>query len=145
MLIDAQNLFDDGSTVLAGVTTTVLASQNTIDGQVARNLGVGRDIYLFIAVVAALVGASATIKVILQTSPDNVTWTDEQTIGTFAALALVGANLVAKLQPNLINAEYMRLTYTISGGTLTSAQLKSFFTADIDAYTSYANRSQITG
>lgn len=145
MLIDAQNLFDDGSVVLAGVSTTVIASQNTIDGQVARNLGVGRDIYLFVAVVAALVGASSTIKVILQTSPDNVTWTDKQTLGTFAALAAVGASLVAKLQPGLVDAEYMRLTYTVGAATLTSAQLKSFFTLDIDAYTSYPNRSQITG
>jgi hypothetical protein len=145
MIIDAQNLFEDGSVVLAGVTTTVLASQNTVDGQVARNLGVGKDIYLFVAVVAALVGASATLVVKLQTSPDNVTWTDKQTIGTLAALAAVGASLVAKLQPGLVDAEYIRLTYTVTGGTLTAGQLKASFTESIDAYTNYPNRSQITG
>jgi len=136
MFLDAQNQFDDNAAHL-----TTEASDNLIDLGGARDLGVGEEIYFVIQVDTAFTDASSnsTMTITLETD-DNAAFssaTTGQTIGTFAALAVAGTRLVAKLQPEVINERFLRVKYTVANGNLSTGKFTAFLTKDLQAYTSY--------
>lgn len=143
MLIDAQNLYSDAQAVTASA-----ASTNIIDHDISRNLGVGQELYLVVVCDVAMTDASSdsTVAVTLESDNDSAFGSvdDTQTIGTFAALSAVGARLVAKLSPDLVDSRYSRVYYTVANGNLSTGSFTAFLTTSIDAYTAYANGYAIT-
>ena len=109
-------------------------SENVIDLSVARDIGVGRDLYVVVHVEAAITG---TLQVNVETD-DNDSFssaTVKADIGSFAASAAAGAVLLYKLSPDVMDERYVRLDFNdATGGTV-----GAFMTTDVDAYTNYAS------
>jgi hypothetical protein len=136
MYLDAQNLFSDAQAITASA-----ASTNLIDFGSARDIGVGRELYLVVVVDTTFTdaGSDSTVTVTLETD-DNEAFssaTAVQTIGTFAALTAAGSRLVARLQPDAGWEQYVRAYYTVANGNLTTGALTAFLTTDIQAWTAY--------
>lgn len=143
MIMDVQNRFSNAQAI-----TATAASTDIVDlGITGRNVGVGEDVYLVAQVVSAFTdtGSDSTVTVTAETD-DNTgmsSATTVATLGTFAALAAVGARLIIKLP--IANLErYLGLRYTVAGGNLTTGAITAFLTKDIDAYKSYADNSTFT-
>lgn len=137
MYVDAQLRYSNAQAV-----TAAAASTNVLDHKIARNLGVGQDLYLVVLCTTAMAdtGSDSTLAVTLESDNDEAFGSVDktQTIGTFAALTAAGSRLVAKLQPDMVNSRYSRVKYTPAGGDLSGGAFTAFLTTDIDAYTSYA-------
>lgn len=146
MLFDALNLFSDAQAV-ASESENGVASSSVVNFGVARNIGVGENLYVVVSVDVALTDGSSNsaVQVDLQSSAyeafNSVATT--QVIGTFAALSAIGTKLIARIQPDKLNSQYGRLLYTSSNGNLTTGSFTAFVAHDIDAYTSYAAGTDI--
>lgn len=143
MIIDAHNLFSEAQAV-----TAAAASTNYIDLGIARDIGVGEDLYVVVVCTVAMTdsGSDSTLAVALETD-DNSSFssaTASQSIGTFAATSAAGTRLVAKLQPDKVDERYIRLYYTPANGNLSTGSFTAFLCKDIDAYTSYADAITIS-
>lgn len=142
--VDSQLEFSDSQAV-----TATAASTNIVDFKTGFvDAGVGRDIYFVCNVTVDMTdaGSDSTITVTLETD-DNEAFssaTTAQTIGTFPALSLAGTRLVAKLQPEKITEQFLRVQYTTTNGDLTTGSFDAFLTLDIDAFTAYPSGSTIT-
>lgn len=144
MLFDAQNKYSDAQAV-----TAAAASTNIIDHGIARNMGVGENLYLVVICDVAMTDASSnsTLAVTLETDNDvafGSATTAAQTIGTFAALSAIGTRLVARLAPSALNERYSRLYYTPANGDLSTGSFTAFLVKDIDAYTAYPDAVTIS-
>ena len=140
-IIDAQNLFSEDQTVTASA-----ASTNLIDLNAAGDLGAGENLYIRCHVVSALVGAGAAMTIKVQTD-DNASFssaTDGQTIGTFAAVAAAGTILTARIAPGTITERYVRLYYTVAGGTMTDSGVTSAIVHGISDTAVYADNITIS-
>ena len=128
MYIDAQLRFANGQT-LAGDAV----SENVLDFGLPRNLGVGEDLYIIVAVDADLTG---TLQVNVETD-DNDSFSSATVtadIGTFAAAAVAGSQIIYKVSPDVLNERYARLDF--NGAT--AGDVSAFMVKDIQKYTSYA-------
>lgn len=139
MKVDAHNLFSDAQAV-----TAAAASTNLIDlGVSLRNMGVGTPIYIVSQVDVAFTDSSSnsTLAVTLEqdTAAAFSSTTSIQTVGTFAALAAIGARLVAAISIDVITEQFVRLYYTPANGNLSTGSVTSFLTDHVQAYTSYAD------
>jgi hypothetical protein len=139
MKVDAHNLFSDAQAV-----TAAAASTNLIDlGVSLRNMGVGTPIYIVSQVDVAFTdsGSDSTLAVTLEqdTAAAFSSTTSIQTVGTFAALAAIGARLVAAISIDVITEQFVRLYYTPANGNLSTGSVTSFLTDHVQAYTSYAD------
>lgn len=122
----------------SALTVTSTASSSVVDFGSARNIGVGENLYLVVEVSSAMVGAGVSVVAAIDGSSDNGSWTSAvQTIGTFAAASAAGTQLIARLQPDVLNYEYLRVTFTVSGGTLSGGAFNAIIAHDIDDVTSY--------
>jgi hypothetical protein len=143
MYLDRQNQFSSAQAV-----TAAAASTDSIDLGAIRNLGVGEALYAVVVCTVAMTdaGSDSTLAVTLETD-DNSGFSSavtRQTIGTFAAVSAAGTRIVTRLQPDVINERYLRITYTPTGGSLSTGSFTAFLTHDIDAYTSYADAITIS-
>lgn len=140
MILDGQLQFSDAQavTATAGSTNQVDLGPTYQDQNV--DLGTGEELYVVASLASALVGAGATVTVTVQTDSDSAfgSPTTVQTIGTFAALSAAGTKLQAKLQPGLLE-KYIRLVYTVAGGTLTGGSIDAHLVKNIDSYRNYKN------
>lgn len=109
-------------------------SENVIDLSTARDIGVGRDLYVVVHVESAITG---TLQVNVETD-DNDSFSSANVsadIGSFAASAAAGSALIYKLSPDVMNEQYVRLDFNgATGGTV-----GAFMTTDVDKYTNYAS------
>lgn len=129
---------------LAQEALTSAATTNVIDLGIARNIGVGEDLYVVAIVTTAFTDAASnsTMEFRLQCDNDEAFGSVDsfQIIGSFPALSAIGERLVAKLQPDKLNSRYLRGYFTIDGnGDLSTGNFTVYITKDIQAYTSYAN------
>ena len=143
MILDAQNTFDDNAAHL-----TTEASDNVIDLKAIRNIGVGENLYLVVAVTAAFTdsGSDSTMAVTIETD-DNEAFasaTTTQTLGTFAALSAVGTQLIARIQPDMMDERYVRLKYTVANGDLSTGSFDAYIVKDIDQFKAYPKGYTIT-
>jgi len=143
MLIDALLRPANAQAVTASAATT-----DYIDLQIARNMGVGEDLYVVVICDVAMTdsGSDSTVAFKLESDNDSAFGSIDasQEVGTFAALSAIGTRLVAKLQPDKINSRYLRGYFTLANGNLTTGSFSVYIVKDIDAYTSYANGYSIT-
>jgi hypothetical protein len=133
-VLSAQPL-DTGDAITASA-----ASGAVYDATINRNLGLGEAIKVVANCTVAFTDGSSdsTVVVTLQTSDDNSSYADVQTIGTFAALTAIGTKLEAFLQPGAIIKRYIRAYYTVANGNLTTGSVAVFFTDAFDDQTAYA-------
>jgi hypothetical protein len=144
-IIDRQNLFSDGQ-ALSGAGT--VASTDTIDLQplysglggtnLARDLGVGEDIYLQVN-VTGVSGTSPTLSVALQTD-DNSAFSTPTTLYSSGAVALpaAGGQVLIVCLPYGDYEKFLRLNYTL-GGTSPTATIKAALVRGVTAQKIYTD------
>ena len=123
MILDADLQFSNGQ----DVATASTASTNIIDLGVARNIAVGKQMYIVVTVTTALTNTgSCTIK--LETDNDVAfgSATNAQAVGVFTTAA-AGTQLIVPIYPHNISERYMRLYYTKSG-TIDAGNVDAFLT-----------------
>ena len=132
MILDTQETFSDAQSVASAAGD--VASTNVYDTGAAADVGIGTDIYLYAKMNAALVGAGASIAVVLQDSADNSTFADVQVVSkvTGVAAAVANAELVRARLPIGLR-RYLRLAYRISGATTTGGTVSSYLVTDVQA------------
>lgn len=97
--------------------TASAASENVVDTQVLRDLGIGEPLFIVVQVAVAL-GATHTQTWTLEGDADN-SWggTTIYTIGQFAGSAAVGTKLVSIMPPGATYFRYLRLYNTHSSSS----------------------------
>jgi hypothetical protein len=94
-------------------------------------------------VTTTFVGAGAIVTPSLQTD-DNSAFSSAATVRTYDALAALspaGTFRIYELEPFTAAGtyeRYIRLMYTVSGGTLTASGISAFLVADVAAFRAYA-------
>jgi hypothetical protein len=143
MYVDKLALFSDAQAV-----TATAASTDYMDMGVARNIGVGSDLYVFVTVDVALTdsGSDSTITVSLE-GDSTTTFTPDasQTLFIIPALAAAGQKYYAKVSPDMAgNYRYLQLRYTTTGGNLTTGSFTAGLTTVIDKQNNYASGFSIS-
>jgi hypothetical protein len=134
---DAQNNYSD-----AQALTVTAVSTNLIDHGQDRNLGVGTQLLVEIAVDVAAGGTSPTMAVVLQTD-DNAAFSSAATVATSPTFAqadmTAGAVLYVPVPPDTRMERFSRLSYTM-GGTSPTVTVTAFLirASDIQAAPQYA-------
>lgn len=137
MLIDQYELFSSAQAI-----TAAAASTNSIDLRAERYIGVGaRPLYVVAQVTTAFTdsGSDSTLTVKMRTDTDSAmgSTADLFTIGTFAALAAIGDQLVAPIPFGAIE-RYVDLYYTPNNGNLSTGSVTAFITADPQYWKAFA-------
>lgn len=132
MILDTQTTFSDAQSVASAAGDVI--STNVYDTGAAADVGIGYDQFVYAKMNAALVGAGASIAVVLQDSADNSTFADVQVISkvTPVASATANAELVRARLPIGLR-RYIRLAYRISGATTTAGTVTSTIVLDVQA------------
>lgn len=141
MILDADLQFSDAQSV-----TATAASTNSLDLSAIRDIGTGQPMYVVMNLAAAMVGAGAIITVTAETD-DNSSFssaTTTQTLGVFPAVSAAGTKLVCAIAPDAANERYLRLKYTVSGGTLTSSSVDAFLSLSYEKVQHYADAITIS-
>jgi Bbp16-like protein len=138
MILDAMLLFSDAQAV-----TAAAGSDNTVDGSVARDIGTGEDLYVFVSVDVALTDASSDSTVTVALEGDSTTtFTPDgtDTLFTIPAVAAAGSVYYAKLSPGMASLafRYLRLKYTPNNGNLTTGSFTAGIVHDIAKFVPYA-------
>lgn len=137
MIHDAQNLFSDAQAI-----TAAAASTNIIDLGVARNIGVGQNLFVVVTIDTTLAdtGSNSTLTVALEgDSTTSFTPDGTQQLFIIPALAAAGNKYVARISPDYAsNYRYIRLYYTPNNGDLSAGAVTAFICNDPDNYTTYA-------
>lgn len=135
MIQDAQNQFSNAQAV-----TAAAASSNILDLGIARNLGVGENLFLIVDVIVAMTdtNSNSALRVDVETCSSSAFGTNAvaQTF-TIPALSAIGYQAVQRIQPGAVNERYVRLKYTPTTDNLTAGSFSSVFVHDADLYTSY--------
>ena len=143
MIFDAQNLYSD-----AQALTATAASENLIDHGIARDLGVGENLYIVLIVDVALTdsGSDSTVTVTIETDALAAfgSATTTQTLFTIPATSAIGAKFIARIQPDGINEAFSRLKYTMANGNLSTGSVTAFIAKDVDKFIPYADNSTIS-
>ena len=146
MLLDKELQFSDAQAITASA-----ASTNYLDLQLARNIGVGEELYLVFLVTVAFTDSDSdsTVTPVLQTD-DNTSFSSATAVRTYdalPALTAVGTYRYYKLEPFTAEGlyeRYLRTYYTVAGGNLTTGSISAFLTKDISAFQSYPVGFSIT-
>lgn len=133
MILDKTLLFSEEQ-----VITVTADSTNVIDLGVARDIGPGTPIYLYIGVAQTFTaGGAATLTISLQGSPDNAAWTTYLTSPAYALATLVaGAKLLSIAIPAIFSGQaiprYLKPVYTVATGPMTAGSLNAGLTLTRD-------------
>ena len=146
MLMDKQTLFSEEQAITASA-----ASANYIDLGVARNIGVGEDLYLVLTVTEEFddTGDDSTITPVLQTD-DNSAFSSAVAVRTYDTLAAnspVGTKKIYRLDP--VNdagtyEQYLRLYYTVAGGDLSAGKITAGLVCGVEAIKDYPTNFNVT-
>lgn len=143
MIRDGQTTFSDAQAI-----TSAAASTNVIDLSVARDMGIGQELYVVTVITTALTDSSSNSTVAVTAETDTAdsfgSATTAQTLYTIAAVAAAGTVYVARLQPFATDERYLRLYYTPANGNLTTGAWDSFLVATAQLSTFYPKGYEIT-
>lgn len=135
MIQDAQNQFSNSQAV-----TAAAASTNIIDLGIARNIGVGDNLYLIVDVTVAMTdtNSNSALRVDVETCSSAAFGTNAvaQTF-TIPAVSAIGYQLAQRLQPGAVNERYVRLKYTPTTDNLTAGSFTAVLVKDSDQFTAY--------
>lgn len=135
MYIDSQTQFSDDQALTAAGTTV---STNVYDTGAAADIGVGQAVMFFATVTSALLGGTS-VQAKLQTSADNVTFTDLGAGPVVPVAELVAGKKIAAFSVPHGAKRYLRAAYVVAG-TFTGGTVHSSLTLDVDA----GNRGTVT-
>lgn len=131
MIMDKELLFDDG---LAAVAAT---SAHVVDLGVARDLGVGENLYLSVSNVGgADLGAALTFTI---EQSDDEAFTAPEDAQVSGIMKVDQPQFAARLQPFGITKRYIRVKYSAAGDTLKVGIVK-----DINATRAYKSGFTVT-
>lgn len=131
MILDSQNTFCTAMSVARAVGDAV--STDVYDTGAAADVGIGENLYVYAKMDAALVGAGASIQVVLQDSADNSTFADAES-GRVVPVASATANAeLARLRVPLGLRRYLRVVFRISGATTTAGTASAMLALDVQA------------
>lgn len=131
MILDSQNTFCTAMSVARAVGDAV--STDVYDTGAAADVGIGENLYVYAKMDAALVGAGASIQVVLQDSADNSTFADAES-GRIVPVASATANAeLARLRVPLGLRRYLRVVFRISGATTTAGTASAMLALDVQA------------
>jgi hypothetical protein len=131
MFIDSQEAFAEAQSVAAAAGD--ITSTNVYDTGAAADIGIGENMYLTAKMNAALVGAGASIQVVLQDSADNSSFADK-IVGPTVGVATATANKnLAKIKLPIGLRRYLRVVFRISGATTTGGTASAYLVKDLDA------------
>jgi hypothetical protein len=127
----------------AQAITAAAESTNYVDLGVARNIGVGENLYVVTVVTTAFTdsGSNSTLAVDLygDATANSFTPDGSQRLFVIPALAAAGDTFVARISPGFAgNYRYAEMYYTPAGGDLSTGAVTSFVTTDVAQYASYA-------
>lgn len=126
MYVDAALLFSDAQAV-----TAAAASTNYLDQGAARDLGIGRTLYVVIVCDVAMTdaGSDSTLSVALYgDSTSTFTPDGQQSLVTIPALTAVGTKFVIPIAPEMTSYRYLELYYTPNNGNLSTGSFTAFIT-----------------
>lgn len=137
MLIDRQNQLSDAQAVTSTGSTP---SANVIDLGVARDVGgaaTERLMLLCEVVTPFTSGGSATLRVQVQTSPDNAAWTTLVQSDDVPVAALVqGRRFLPGALPGP-TSRYVRLNYVVGTAAMTAGALTAALVPSLDVHAAY--------
>lgn len=123
MILDAQNQYSNAQALTASA-----ASDNLIDHQKDRDLGIGEPIALIVTVGVAADGTTGdeTYSVALQVASDAA-FTSPVSLGSFSIPrgTAAGSKFVLPVPPDTSFDEFSRVNYTL-GGTTPSITVSAF-------------------
>lgn len=131
MIIDSQEKFSEAQSVAAAAGDIV--STNVYDTGAAADVGIGEEMYLYAKMNAALVGAGASIQVVLQDSADNSSFADKQASAAVPVASATANATLAKVRLPIGLRRYLRVVYRISGATTTAGTASAYLVKDVDA------------
>jgi len=117
-----QNMFSEAQSVAMAAGSA--ASDNVLD-LVANNMGEGNPIDVEVYVNTAVAGAGATLKVTLQESADNSTFTDVLATKAYA-ISELGKGRLIKFGLSTPLKQYIRLNYTVAVAPTTAGKVTAF-------------------
>jgi len=137
-MIDALNKFSDAQAI-----TATAASTNYMDLLAARDIAIGRPLYVVVKCVTAMTDASSNSTVAVTVETDDNTGfssaTTAQTIGTFSAVSAAGTKFVVPLAQFTTAERYMQLKYTVANGDLSTGSFTAYLTDAPEQEKVYAN------
>jgi hypothetical protein len=144
MIIDRQNRFSNAQ----GVTASA-ASEDSIDLEAVRNLGVGRTLYFVVVNNTAMAdaGSDSTVTVTAETDDTSAfsSAVTRQTLGTFAAASPAGTALIVPMAQFGTAERHLRLFYTVAGGNLNAGcNFTAFITDAPQQFVPYADAITIS-
>lgn len=130
MYIDTMETFADAQSVASAAGDVV--STNVYDTGAAADVGIGEEIYLYAKMNAALVGAGASIQVVLQHSTAVGSGYADIQAGPVVpvASAIANATLFKQRLPIGLN-RYLRVVFRISGATTTAGTATAVLAKDV--------------
>jgi hypothetical protein len=139
MIIDAALLFSNAQTFTTGSENGVL-STSSVDLGVARNIGVGEDLYIVVTVATTQVATSNDVTYVDLVTDDAATLaspTVVQRLFTIPANSVAGTQLVARV-PIGTYERYIGLLYTSYDHAQTAGALSAALVKEAQLYTPYA-------
>lgn len=137
MLIDKQTQFSDAQAVTSTGSTD---STNIIDLGVARDVSgpVAEQLALLCVVNTTFTSSgSATLKVQVQTSPDNSSWSILEQSDDIAVASLVQGY---RFLPGMLvgpTSRYLKLTYVVGTAAMTAGKLPAALVPSLDVQQAY--------
>lgn len=143
MILDAQLLFSDAQAITAAADAT-----NYIDLGVAKDIGVGQDLWVFTSVDVAMTdaGSNSTLSVsAIWDSTTTFTPDASQLLYIIPAVSAIGAIFFGHVNPQVSTLyRYMSLTYSPNNGDLSTGTFTSGIVLDIQKNIAYANAITIS-
>lgn len=143
MYVDARLLFSDAQAVTADA-----GSSSTLDMGLARNIGVGENLYVVLCVDVAMAdtGSNSTCTVTLEgDSTESFSPDGSDVLFVLPAVTAAGSTFIARINPDFAaNYRYLRLKYTMTNGDLSAGTFTAFIAKDVQKYTSYADAITIS-
>ena len=131
MILDSQNTFCTALSVARSVGYAI--SPDIYDTGAAADTGIGEGFYVYAKMDAALVGAGASIQVVLQDSADASSWADAEAGRVVGVAAAVANSDLARLRAPLGLRRYLRVVFLISGATTTGGTASAMLVLDAQA------------
>lgn len=136
MILDNNLLFSNAQAI------TSTADSSVLDLGVARNLGIGEQLFLFVLITEAFAdgsGTDATCTISLNTD-DNASLSSDtarRTLFTISHGATAGTIYYIPLTPETYE-RYAALVYTVANGPFSTGKITAGIVKDIQAFTAYA-------
>ena len=134
-MLDSECIFSNAQAVTATGDT---ASTNVYDtgtpynnAQDAENALSNENLWINVFVNTQVAGVGSSTAAVLQTSPDNSTWTDVLSGSLYPPAQLTAGTNIMQVQPPTGTQRYWRIAYRVSGAVLTAGKFDAYMSNTI--------------